>query len=371
MNIIMKGPVHLRDTFNYDVHCDQLCSKFFRRLYRVSKCQMRLLCALISEFCTRKQSRPNSKIPAIPVETMLCVTMRLLAGASYLDVSWPYGISVPSVYVVFDEVLIALDRALQNIVFPRTEEECRTESLRFSEKRRSPIKGIIAALDGVAVAIEKPSRTDVSDPKKYRNRKNFFAILVQAAVTADYKFVFISATHAGGTHDSTAFQACALHDLIVSGELPEWGVVVADDAYRNTLNVVTPYSGRNLPTDKDAFNFYHSSCRMVVEQVFGMLVGRFGIFWRHMRTRLEKSTRIIGVACKLHNFIIDHSESDEFDAIPLHDENHVQGVPDVYLQNDLCIHPNSVRGRPNGPTKNRREEIRAELQAGGYMRPNN
>lgn len=51
-------------------------------------------------------------------------------------------------------------------------------------------------------------------------------------------------------------------------------VVVADDEFQNLLNVVIPYSRLNLPREKDAFNFYHSSCLMTFEQVFGMLVTR-------------------------------------------------------------------------------------------------
>lgn len=126
--------------------------------------------------------------------------------------------------------------------------------------------------------------------------------------------------------------------MIVSLKIPEWAVVVADDALRNTINVVTPYLGHHLTVDKDVFNIYHSSCRMIVEQVFGMLVGNFGIYWRHMRTRLETFTKIIAVTFKLHNVIIEKAESDEFEVIPFHNENHVQGVPDVYLQKDLNIH---------------------------------
>lgn len=369
LDIAVKGPVYWRETFNFELHSAQLPDNMFRRLYRLSKKQMRLLTAIISDDCIRSQKRLKTVMPAIGVETMLCVSMRLLAGASYLDVSWPYGISVSSVYEIFQEVLTSLDRCLKNICFPKTEAECRRESLRFISKRRSPITGIIAALDGVAVAIEKPSTRDVSDPKKYRNRKNFFAILVQAAVTADYKFVFVSATHAGGTHDSTAFQASSLQTLVVSRDLPQWAVIVADDAYQNTLHVVTPYSGRSLPVDKDSFNFFHSSCRMTVEQVFGMLVQRFGIFWSHLRTRLKKSTTIIGVTCKIHNFIIDNAECNEFEVIPSHEENNVEGVPNVFLQNSLYTDTNIIRARHNRTSENRREEIRAQLQAGGHLRP--
>jgi hypothetical protein len=35
---------------------------------------------------------------------------------------------------------------------------------------------------------------------------------------------------------------------------------------------VTPYSGRNLDVKKGSFNFYFSSLRIFVEQVFGVIV---------------------------------------------------------------------------------------------------
>lgn len=108
--------------------------------------------------------------------------------------------------------------------------------------------------------------------------------------------------HTGWNQDSNKFQDSSIHSLIVTVEFPQWAVNMADDAYQNKLNIVAPYYVHNLPMDKDAFNFYHYSCIMTVEQVFGMLVSQFGIYWRHLRTRLKKYTKIIAVTCKLQNF---------------------------------------------------------------------
>lgn len=110
------------------------------------------------------------------------------------------------------------------------------------------------------------------------NRKGFFAVVVQAGVTADHKFVFLSVMHGGETHDSTAFQATPLYKLITDVKVPNCTILIGDDAYANELNVVKPYAGRNISNDEDSFNFYNSSCRMAIEQAFGMLVNRFGMF---------------------------------------------------------------------------------------------
>lgn len=57
--------------------------------------------------------------------------------------------------------------------------------------------------------------------------KNFFAILVQEEVTADYKFSFVSATPAGLNDGSNEYQTSSLHNIIVSGNLPRWSIVVS------------------------------------------------------------------------------------------------------------------------------------------------
>lgn len=182
-----------------------------------------------------------------------------MAGASYLDVGWPYGISTPKVYSLFHRTLTVLDDMLPPLQFPQSEEECHTAASNFQKLQNTPLHAIIAALDGIAISIRQPSLREVSDPRKYYNRKGYYALCVQAAVTADYRFVFLSSRHAGGTIDSTAFNACVFNDLIRSGKLPHWAVILADDSYVKMKNLITPYKGKGLTVQRDTFNFYHSS----------------------------------------------------------------------------------------------------------------
>ena len=210
--------------------------------------------------------------------------------------------------------------------FSESEEECTESSLLFQQSRNSPIQGIIAALNGIAIEIMRPRAGVTPDARKYFNRKGFYFPSVQAAVGADYKFNFVSAIHAGGTHDSTALQATKLYDLLQGIVLPNWATVAADDTYSNGRHIVTPYSGYGLSIMKDTFNYYLSSCRIIVEQAFGILVGRFGIFWSALRYDLSVDTLIVMVACKLQNFIIDTSNDTDFRSIPIAEEKTVHGV---------------------------------------------
>jgi hypothetical protein len=61
----------------------------------------------------------------------------------------------------------------------------------------------------------------------------FFAISVQAGVSASYKGTLVTAMHAGSTHDSAAFLPTSLHARLSTKEedsgLPSWARVAADN----------------------------------------------------------------------------------------------------------------------------------------------
>ena len=61
--------------------------------------------------------------PSVDHRIMLGITIRYLAGTSYLDIGWPYGVSDPFVYEAIKKVLAALSKSLENIRFPTSEGE--------------------------------------------------------------------------------------------------------------------------------------------------------------------------------------------------------------------------------------------------------
>ncbi len=116
--------------------------------------------------------------------------------------------------------------------------------------------------------------------------------------------------------------------------LHQW--LACDDAYAGGTKMVVPWSGRNLSTEKDCFNYWLSSARIFIEQCFGMLVARWGVFWRPLKVPLVKVSSVVLLCCKLHNYIIDSSGSLEVPS-PTHlDERHHDEPSDcsVYLQDE-------------------------------------
>jgi DDE superfamily endonuclease len=251
------SPNWARGQFDMDSHLIALQPGYFKRLYRLSKETFLELVTLIDPRLVRKKSLGPGKAGSMDPRVMLAITLRFLAGATCLDLAWPYCIALPTVYSVIVETLEVLDDSLENIKFPYTEDECRAASEGFLRLRNSPFYGVIGAIDGIAVAIRAPSPSECPNLRSFFNRKGFFAINAQAVVGADYSVLYLSAKQAGSTHDSTAFQSTALFNFLslTAGEigaLPAFAVLSADDAYGNGscgCRIITPYS-REVDSDE-------------------------------------------------------------------------------------------------------------------------
>lgn len=80
-------------------------------------------------------------------------------------------------------------------------------------------------------------------------------------------------------------------------------VVVADDAFALKPYMMKPYSQRHLTREKTIYNYRLSRARRVVENAFGILSQRFGLFGKPIALAPEKVQLIVHAACCLHNFL--------------------------------------------------------------------
>lgn len=123
------------------------------------------------------------------------------------------------------------DCLLENIRFPSTTAELDAQSELLSRGGHNPLRGCVAAVDGIALRIRRPRVSDVPNPSSYWTRKGFFAVNVKAAVGGDYKVNFLSTVPAGSCHDSIAFSSCGLAELLDREDgLPPGYWVAGDDA---------------------------------------------------------------------------------------------------------------------------------------------
>jgi len=252
-------------------------------------------------------SSPRSLSPAL----LVLVALRYYAGASYLDVCALAGLSTSTFYAAVWEFTDAvLSTPELQMIMPVWDAEWRQRTAAgFQRRGDSPLRNIIGALDGIAVRQERPTAAEVMCTKDYWSRKGFFALNVQAICDSNYEFLWMSCRAPGSSHDSTAL-ACSdlgqeLNDSaspLIALMIREGLCVTADEAYRDSDVLAVPWpGGGGGDLWKDGYNFYPSSARVHIEQAFGQLVWRWGIFWKPLRMPFGKRPLVIHVAFLLHN----------------------------------------------------------------------
>ena len=155
------------------------------------------------------------------------------------------------------------------------------------------------------------------------------------------------------------------------------------------LKNMTPEERKEEMLKRDGYNFYQSSLRICIECAFGMLIRRFGIFWRAMTGTLEHTQLIIltAMCLQLHNVCIDERGSDDAEkAMPIphkhqdgfrdaprtHRDNQnrvqVEGRPVLHDQSDCTTQSNQGR-RSDLHAGKLRDELKERMHLAGMKRP--
>ena len=290
----------------------------------------------------------------------------------YVDICDVHGVYERAFYYARDRTLDALEKGLAGeISFPRTDAQRAATAAKFALNSNGILDGCLSALDGFAVPMFEPSKYDCENPSSYKNRKGFFAILVQAMCDADALFTWAALEFQGSCHDSTAFTSTPFfHDI--DTHVPGGYYIAADDAYVCSEKVLTPYSGshdHHAPEDTFNPNYYHSSTnRIIVECAFGRLVRRWGILWRPLQNSLKHNTQVISVCMLLHNYCTRRGYL-EARACREPKETDIAATPIMiaHEQNDLQTQREPGRRRDVEVSK-RRTALKNTLHASGMRR---
>lgn len=356
--IELSGPVTFEDVSRF-------YGRRFHRAVRMSEqCFLRLV----------EIVRPYMPTRGVPLECRVFMALRYYAGASYLDVS---AVTRTSQTTFFDTVWDFTDATLSapelQMEMPLWEADWRRRAAAGFQKRgNSPLNNIIGALDGIAIAQEQPSIADVACPKDHWCRKGFFALNVQAICDSNYEFLWMSCRTPGSSHDSAALACSDFGQFLNNSSLPliqmliaEGLCIAADEAYGDCELLAVPWpGGGGGNTWRDSYNFHQSSARIHIEQAFGQLVWRWGIFWRPLRMPFLKRPLVIKTAFLLHNLCRRH------DAMPL---SELGGR--ATASRTLVLGLNATGGEDSQPRRKRgkgsdlRDRMTASVESSGRLRP--
>lgn len=244
----------------------------------------------------------------IAPDVRLGVLLRMMAGARVYECMSAFELGRSTTYDVFHATKRSLGKVLDLPGIPESVPDlCKmSEDFQTSRVPGNPLPGCVGALDGISIKIKKPPNHE--QPASFYCRKGYYAIPVQAVCDSNYRFLCYSAKCRGSTHDSLAHAVSSLGDYLEQGSLDARFWIAGDEAYVCTNSLITPVPASQANDFEDAFNFYHSSLRMHIEQAFGMLVAKWRIL-RFLNFSVNDSAEIIGLAMKLHNFCLEHGET--------------------------------------------------------------
>jgi hypothetical protein len=187
-------------------------------------------------------------------------------------------------------------------------------------------------------------------------------------VDSRHKVLYVSAKCAGAIHDNLAFSVSTLHHRLMSGELQDGFWIAADEAYTSTDSIVTPWPALGLMDPaKDAFNFFQSSLRMHVEQVFGQIHSRFVILWKPLRYSIDKVLPISLSIFHIHNLCIDRKDP-SVPTEPAEETRNIYEILERWVESSVNSYQKGKRR--DLEVSNTRMRLTYLLTARGITRPN-
>ena len=256
------------------------------------------------------QKKDTNFRKAIPASERLMLTLRFLAsGDSQRSLTYLFRLGKKTVSRIVSETCKALSHGLQPLYMsaPENEEQWKKNSQDFKNLWQFP--HVFSAIDGKHVVIEAPAKSGTL----FHNYKGTFSIVRLAVCDAKYNFTVIGVGQYVSNNDSgvlaeseigSAFENNTLKIPpceVVKGtddlEIPYF--LVGDEIFPLKLWLMRPYPGTGtgkLPESEKVYNYRQSRAHRVIENAFGILRARWGIFSHPIKASVENTERYV-LAC--------------------------------------------------------------------------
>ncbi|XP_038053730.1 protein ANTAGONIST OF LIKE HETEROCHROMATIN PROTEIN 1-like [Patiria miniata] len=245
---------------------------------------------------------------AIGVRKRIAITLwRLATNVEYRTIAQLFGVGISTVCNIVHQTC----QAIVSVLTPKLIRLPKGEALQqivngFETRWGFPQCG--GAIDGTHLPVlPRGFKTD------FYNRKGWFSVVLQGMIDHQYRFMNVNFGFPGSVHDTRVFANSSIFQLGEAGQLfpPTTrmieGVVVpivilADSAYPLLPWVMKPYLDNGaLTRDMKTFNYRLSRARMVTENTYGRLKGRWRILMKRNDTDLKNIPNLVMAVCTLHN----------------------------------------------------------------------
>ena len=278
-------------------------------------------------------SRQFTKFRApVGVEARVAVTIwKLATNIEYRTIAALFGLGRATV----GEIVIDTCNSIATFLLPKyvclPQNECLRQTLNGFQSRWG-FPQTVGAIDGTHIPIMCPldSGTD------YYNRKGFYSMLIQAVVDFRGIFIDVNIGWPGKVHDARVFANSTLYQKGSNGTLfPDWSqtingisvplLILGDPAYPLLPWLMKPYieNARSTPEERN-FNYRHSRARMVVENAFGRLKGRWRCILKRADFHILNVPNVIASCVVLHNICESHGDLFQQEWVVINNHMHNQ-----------------------------------------------
>ena len=269
----------------------------FVQNFRITRTQFNVLQGYLEEGGLRSDHFQG--LPPLPVAKKVLMFLWYMAHQySFREISDKFNVSRSSAHRAVFRVLTIMSALGQAFVsWPIGISEKGESATSF--ERICGLEGVIGVIDGCHIRIQKPPIRG----EDYKNRRNYYSVLLQGIVDAEGRFINVFAGVPGRVHGARMLRSSPFFE--------EWRekmgdyFLLGDAAYTGQAFpfIVTPRCDNGVLTGADLrHNTDVSRGKVIVEQAFG----RMKCKWRRMRdlqnTRTATGVKIILAACYLHNF---------------------------------------------------------------------
>ncbi|GLH14701.1 Putative nuclease HARBI1 [Gryllus bimaculatus] len=174
--------------------------------------------------------------------------------------------------------------------------------------KRGNFPNCIGAIDGRCFRTVSPNSCTS------RRKKTLTSLVLLAVCDTEYCFTLVDI----GKKNSDVFEESSISNLISSNSLnlpppcplPNTSspnlpfLMVGDEAFPLSRNVMRPYGGKNLKGEKSVFNYRLTRAQRFIECSFGIFSNKWHIVQRPFNVHEDFATDIIKACIILHNFVI-------------------------------------------------------------------
>lgn len=199
----------------------------------------------------------------------------------------------------------------------------------FASIHGCPTRGVAGVIDGSLIRISTPPRIV---KLVYNTRKCFYGVTLLAMCDAQKRFIWCRSGVPGSVADSRALKDSEWYRRQTTPGrrmLHPGFYLLGDGGVALDCCLLKPFPRAQLNGRTKLYNRMLPSTRVVVEQAFGLLKGRWLILHREVCAETELVPAIVDACVRLHNYLIDVNDVWTSAAGSVHADSVGSGVVDL------------------------------------------